>query len=191
MIGDIVGPDAVVYLTERLPGLRRAYDVDLVVANAENSAISAPTPWEGFGMSVELVERLLEGGVDVVTSGNHGWDGPEAAIVHRHPRVLRPHNVPEGVVGKGMATLEVEGEPVSVLNLGSCTAAMPGALPGTSPGCPAGGHDDRRGLPRRLRVGEDGVRHRRGWEGGCGHGHPHPRTHDQPPYPARRHFLGG
>ena len=80
-------------------------------------------------MSVELVERLLEGGVDVVTSGNHGWDGPEAAIVHRHPRVLRPHNFPEGVVGKGIATLEVEGEPVSVLNLGSRTAAMPGALP--------------------------------------------------------------
>jgi metallophosphoesterase (TIGR00282 family) len=129
MIGDIVGPDAVVYLTERLPGLRRAYDVDLVIANAENCAVSAPEPWGGFGMSVELVERLLEGGVDVVTSGNHGWDGPEAAIVHRHPRVLRPHNFPEGVVGKGIATLEVEGEPVSVLNLGSRTAAMPGALP--------------------------------------------------------------
>ena len=129
MIGDIVGPDAVTYLAERLPGMRRDYDVDLVVANAENCAITAPTPWEGFGMTVELVERLLDSGVDVVTSGNHGWDGPEAAIVHRHPRVLRPHNFPEEAMGKGIATLEVEGEPVSVLNLGSRTAAMPGALP--------------------------------------------------------------
>jgi calcineurin-like phosphoesterase len=91
--------------------------------------VTAPTPWKGFGMTVELVERLLEGGVDVVTSGNHSWDGPEAAIVHQHPRVLRPHNLPEGVMGKGIATLEVEGEPVSVLNLGSGTAAMPRALP--------------------------------------------------------------
>ena len=83
MVGDIVGPDAVAYLAGRLPGLRRAYDVDLVVANAENCAVTAPTPWRGFGMTVGLVERLLENGVDVVTSGNHGWDGPEAEAVHR------------------------------------------------------------------------------------------------------------
>ena len=79
MIGDIVGPDAVSYLAERLPTLRRDHDVDLVVANAENCAISGPTPWKGFGMTVELVERLMDAGVDVITSGNHGWDGPEAA----------------------------------------------------------------------------------------------------------------
>ena len=129
MIGDVVGPEAVTELVSRLPGLRRAYDVDVVVANAENCAITAPTPWQGFGMTVELVERLLEGGVDVITSGNHGWDGPEAGAVHRHPRVLRPYNVPAGVMGRGVATLDFEGELLSVLNLGSRTAAMPDALP--------------------------------------------------------------
>ena len=129
MVGDIVGPDAVAYLAGRLPELRRAYAVDLVVANAENCAVTAPTPWRGFGMTVGLVERLLESGVDVVTSGNHGWDGPEAEAVHRHPRVLRPHNVPEETVGKGVVALEIGEEPVSVVNLGSATAAMPRALP--------------------------------------------------------------
>ena len=129
MIGDIVGPNAVAYLVERLPGLRRDFDVDLVIANAENCAINAPTPWKGFGMRVELVECLLDGGVDVITSGNHGWDGPEAEAVHRHPRVLRPHNLPAEVMGKGIVTLEVKGEPVSVLNLGSKTAVIPDALP--------------------------------------------------------------
>jgi calcineurin-like phosphoesterase len=44
----------------------------LVVANAENCAVTAPTPWRGFGMTAELVEQLLESGADVVTSGNHG-----------------------------------------------------------------------------------------------------------------------
>jgi calcineurin-like phosphoesterase len=44
MVGDIVGPDAVAYLVERLPGLRRDHDADLVIANAENRAITAPTP---------------------------------------------------------------------------------------------------------------------------------------------------
>lgn len=129
MVGDIVGPEAVDYLAERLPGLRRDRAVDLVVANAENCAVTAPVPRGGFGMTLELVERLLDSGVDVVTSGNHGWDGPDAEAVHRHPRVLRPHNFPKGVAGKGIATLEAGGERVSVLNLGSPTAAMPGALP--------------------------------------------------------------
>ena len=129
MVGDIVGPEAVAYLAEHLPGLRRNRDVDLVIAHAENCALTAPTPYKGFGMTVELVERLLEGGVDVVTSGTHGWDGPEADTVHRHPRVLRPHNFPKGATGKGVVALEVGGEPVSVINLGSPTAAMPKALP--------------------------------------------------------------
>ena len=129
MIGDIVGPSAVAYLAERLPRLRRDYDVHLVVDNAENCAISAPTPRKGFGMTVELVERLMDAGVDIITSDNHGWDGPEAKIVHRNPRVLRPCNLPDGAMGKGIATLEVGGEPVSVLNLGSTTAVMPDALP--------------------------------------------------------------
>jgi calcineurin-like phosphoesterase len=129
MVGDLVGPDAVAYLAERLPGLRRDRDLDLVIANAENCAVTAPVPYGGFGMTVALVEQLLESGVDVVTSGNHGWDGPEADAVHRHPRVLRPHNFPEGVMGKGVTALEVGGERVSVLNLGSPTAVMPKALP--------------------------------------------------------------
>ncbi len=129
MVGDIVGPDAVGYLAGRLPGLRREHSLDLVVANAENCAVTAPTPYKGFGMTVELVERLLEGGVDVVTSGNHGWDGPEADAVHDHPMVLRPFNLPEDVIGKGVLTLEVQSETVTVLNLGSRTGVMPRALP--------------------------------------------------------------
>ena len=129
MVGDIVGPDATAYLAGRLPELRRAHDVDLVIANGENCAITAAAPVAGFGMTTELVDLLLGSGVDVLTSGNHGWDGPRAAAVHRHPRVLRPHNVPAGLAGKGLVTLEVGGEPVSVLNLASERGLLPDALP--------------------------------------------------------------
>ena len=129
MIGDVVGPDAVAYLAEHLPELRREHDVDLVVANAENCVISGPIPRGGFGMTLGLVERLFAGGVDVIISGNHGWDGPEARAVHRHPKVLRPHNFPADAVGKGAVTLDVSGETACVLNLGSRSAAMPEALP--------------------------------------------------------------
>ena len=116
-IGDIVGPEATAHVVRRVPELRRALAVDLVIANAENCAVTAPTPWQGFGMTQELVELLLGSGVDVLTSGNHGWDGPEAETVHRHPRVLRPLNAPEGAPGKGSALLEIRGKPVTILNL--------------------------------------------------------------------------
>ena len=128
-IGDIVGPRATAYVADRVPELRRTLEVDLVVAYAENCAITAPTPWRGFGMTTELVDLLLGNGVDILTSGNHGWDGPEAGAVHRHPRVLRPLNVPEGTVGKGTVTLEVGGEPVTVINLAGERGVIDDALP--------------------------------------------------------------
>ena len=86
MIGDVVGPEATTWLADRLPTLRHEHAIDLVVVNAENCAVTAPTPWAGFGMTRALVELLLEAKADVITSGNHGWDGPEAEAVHRHPR---------------------------------------------------------------------------------------------------------
>lgn len=116
-IGDIVGPEAVSYVAGRLPELRREHDLDLVVANAENCLVSGPQIRQGFGMSVELVDCLFEGGVDVVTSGNHAWDGPEAEAVLSLPRVLRPHNMPEGLPGTGALTLDVGGGHVTILNL--------------------------------------------------------------------------
>ncbi len=80
-------------------------------------------------MTQDLVERLFLAGTDVITSGNHGWDGPDAAELHRHPRVLRPLNMPPGTMGQGIVTLEVEGSPVTVVNLASERGMIDGALP--------------------------------------------------------------
>lgn len=127
-VGDIVGPEATRYVAKRLPELRHEHEADLVVANAENCAPS------GMGTTVELVELLFEAGVDVITGGNHSWEGPEAEEVLRIPRVLRPHNVPEGVPGKGIVYLQAAGETVTVLNLADAdalrfTAAVPDTYP--------------------------------------------------------------
>lgn len=140
-IGDIVGPAAAAWVAERVPDLRREHAVDLVVANGENATISATTPWEGFGLTLAIVEQLLAGGVDVITSGNHGWDGPEAVAAHAHPRVLRPANVSAGLPGKGGLTLDVGGEAVTVLNL----ASERGIIDDTTPVYPAWRAADRRG----------------------------------------------
>ena len=110
-VGDIVGAQATASVAERVPELRRQHGVDLVIANAENCA---PT---GLGMTVELVELLLENGVDAITGGNHSWDGDEVEEVLAHPLVLRPHNLAEGVPGTGLVFLEAAGETVTLLNL--------------------------------------------------------------------------
>jgi metallophosphoesterase (TIGR00282 family) len=127
-IGDVVGAEAVRWLAERLPSLRRRDAVDLVVVNAENAAVTGPCPLDGFGMTPALVGELVEAGVDVVTSGNHAWDGPQADRVLGWPQVLRPCNVPGAWAGRGALQVEVGGAPVTVVNL-TDVSAIAEALP--------------------------------------------------------------
>lgn len=115
-IGDIVGAEATDYLIRRLWKIRAQYHADLVIANAENCAPN------GLGMTVSQVESLLEQGVDVITGGNHSWDSPESVLALANPRVLRPFNVAEDVPGRGVLTIDVDGAPVTVLNLADACA---------------------------------------------------------------------
>lgn len=127
-VGDVVGPQATEYLVGRLPGLREMHDVDIVIVNAENCAVTGTHFRNGFGMDAQSVDMLVESGVDVITGGNHSWDGPEADAILEHRRVLRPHNVPADRAGKGVLTCEIGGETVSIVNLAS-TDAIPEADP--------------------------------------------------------------
>jgi len=102
-VGDVVGPRAVAWLAERLPALRGEHRADLVVVDAENCAA------DGASMSVAGVETLLAAGADVVTGGNHAFEGSEMQAVLDHPRVLRPLNVGEDVPGRGALTLALDG----------------------------------------------------------------------------------
>ena len=121
-LGDIVGPEATHHAAERIRELRRDLPADLVIANAENCAITASTPWQGFGMTAELVDVLFEAGVDVITSGNHGWDAADAIEVHAHPRVLRPANMADPRPGTGTVLVDAAGSKVTVANLGGASA---------------------------------------------------------------------
>lgn len=125
-LGDVVGPAALDYVCERMPKLRSQCEVDLAVVNAENAQRSGPRIRTGFGLSVEAAERLLESGVDVITGGNHSWDGDMADVekVLAHPRVLRPFNMPDGLPGSGVLQLHVSGMDFTVVNLMSRTAVV-------------------------------------------------------------------
>ena len=70
MVGDVVGSPGRQAIKTILPQLRDEYKIDLVTANAENTA-------GGFGLTMKTGLELINSGVDVLTSGNHIWDKKE------------------------------------------------------------------------------------------------------------------
>jgi len=93
MLGDVVGEAGVAALEKRLPALVRATGADLVVANGENAT-------GGFGIAAAELERILDAGVDVVTSGNHVWEKKGyAELLESEERLVRPANYPGGAPG--------------------------------------------------------------------------------------------
>lgn len=124
-VGNLVGEEATRWLSGRIPELKHRLNLDYVIVNAENCAVTGPNPMTGFGLTNELVATLLDAGVDAITGGNHSWDGPEVAEVLHHPRVIRPHNVDEEL-GRGLITLGNGDSSLTVINLLSPTAALPG-----------------------------------------------------------------
>jgi hypothetical protein len=111
-IGDIMGRPGRELLRRGLAALVDTHDIDLVIANVENTAA-------GFGVTPDLAKTIIEYGVDVMTSGNHVWDKREAFdYIAAEPRLLRPANFPAGVPGRGRGLFRTRrGEAVGVVNV--------------------------------------------------------------------------
>ena len=111
-VGDIVGRPGREILRKGLHTVREAFEIDLVVANAENAAA-------GFGLTRDIGDTILGLGVDVMTSGNHIWDKKEVIeYIAREPRLLRPANYPAGVPGRGAYVAQTgDGRSVGVVNV--------------------------------------------------------------------------
>jgi len=100
-----------------------------VTANGENLA-------GGMGLTAATARMVLEGGVDVITSGNHIWDKREIyPELDREPRILRPLNYGEvGVPGRGWGIFHAaDGSEVAVINLQGRTYMQPSRTPSRSP----------------------------------------------------------
>jgi metallophosphoesterase (TIGR00282 family) len=110
--GDVVGKAGRNILKGGLSYLKSREDYDLVVVNVENAAA-------GFGITPEIANKLLDLGVDVLTTGNHVWDKRDILEHLEHePRLLRPINYPEGCPGGGTyVTTTPSGVRVAVVNL--------------------------------------------------------------------------
>lgn len=102
-IGDIVGRPGREIVANRLAALREQWQLDFVIANAENSAA-------GAGITGTIARDLLGRGVDVITLGDHVWDqkGFEAEI-KTLDRVCRPANLPALCPGLERVVVEKNG----------------------------------------------------------------------------------
>jgi metallophosphoesterase (TIGR00282 family) len=111
MIGDVVGEAGLLAIEHLLPSLIKEYKAAFVVVNGENVA-------DGFGISTAALNRILNAGVDVVTSGNHVWEKREFyPTLESEARVLRPANYPAGSAGRGWIMIEKAGLNWLVVNL--------------------------------------------------------------------------
>jgi hypothetical protein len=111
-IGDIVGEPGRKAVKTLVPSLRRQHDIDVIIANGENSA-------GGSGITPKTAAEIYDAGVDVITTGDHLWDQKEVtALLQNEPRFLRPLNYPRGAIGQGSRLFQPENRPpYAVMNL--------------------------------------------------------------------------
>lgn len=111
-IGDVVGDVGCRYLAKKLPKLRRDENIDMVVCNGENSA-------DGNGITPDSANRLLDCGVDVITTGNHSFRRREMyGLYDTSEQIVRPANYPEGTTpGRGVTVFDMLRYRVGVINI--------------------------------------------------------------------------
>lgn len=111
IFGDVVAKIGRRALLKELPTLKAKYRPDAVIINAENLA-------HGKGITLNSIEEMGTGGVDIFTGGNHTLSKPEGLVLlDTDPRLLRPANFSEGTPGKGYKVFKIGQISVLVINL--------------------------------------------------------------------------
>ncbi len=111
-IGDVVAKVGCNFLRDKLSKLKEIKEIDLVIANGENSA-------DGNGITPYSAKQLFSAGVDVITTGNHAFRRKEVyEELNRNPYIIRPINYPKRTTpGKGSCIINVKGINVRIINL--------------------------------------------------------------------------
>ena len=110
--GDVVGQPGRLAVCAAVKRAKSELGVGFVIVNGENAA-------GGFGITPSICEEFFEAGVNVVTTGNHIWDQREIiSHIDSEPRLLRPHNYPDGTPGSGAHLFTTaSGYRVAVVNI--------------------------------------------------------------------------
>jgi metallophosphoesterase (TIGR00282 family) len=96
---DIVGRPGRQVVNQKLPGLVRQHNVDLVVANGENIA-------GGSGITQNLFNKLRSYGVDIVTLGDHVYKKLDIVpTLQASERIVRPANLAPAAAGRAFTVV--------------------------------------------------------------------------------------
>ena len=109
-VGDIVGTAGINKLKQSLKQITEKEKIDFTIVNAENSA-------EGMGITEKNFKDIIEEKVNVITMGNHTWGKRDIFKFIDNPKIIRPANYPEGVVGKGYNIYKCKDKKIAVINL--------------------------------------------------------------------------
>lgn len=111
-IGDIVGRPGRRILAQRLAGLVQQYQIDCVIANAENAA-------GGSGLSPQIYDKLCKYGIHLITLGDHCYRKRDIIpLLETQKNIVRPANLSAAAAGKDFAVFQTaKGVPVAVVTL--------------------------------------------------------------------------
>ncbi len=110
-IGDISGKIGRNTIAKLLPKLKKEYKLDLVIANAENSA-------HGSGVTETTLKELQKSGIDCFTLGDHAFKRiKQAQECHNKFSIVRPANWPGNVPGSGYKLINVKDKKILLINL--------------------------------------------------------------------------
>lgn len=109
-IGDIFGKTGRRVIKNYLPQLKKEYQIDLVIANVENTT-------HGKGISRKHYDELKDE-INVMTSGNHIFACEETQkYISETPNLLRPLNSNPYHPGSGTILTEIKGKKIRITNL--------------------------------------------------------------------------
>nr|WP_235043295.1 TIGR00282 family metallophosphoesterase [Candidatus Phytoplasma australiense] len=112
-IGDIYGKPGMDYFSENIDFLKKTYQPNFIIANAENSD-------NGKGLSYKIYKKLQKIGVNLITMGNHVWKNQQIKDFIDDSNVIRPINDLQQI-GQGYKIVECNNKKILVMNaLGRC-----------------------------------------------------------------------
>ena len=112
LVGDVVGKPGVTILCDSVRWLREVLAIDLIIANAENSA-------DGAGLTKAQYHKIVAAGVDAITMGDHIYRKKEiAAVLATETNIVKPANFPATSPGRDHCIVKTaQGVSVAVISL--------------------------------------------------------------------------
>ncbi len=113
-IGDVFGSLGIKAIEKELPSIKKQYNIDITIANAENVS-------ECRGLNISDYNKLVELGIDYFTFGNHTWKQQDYDKMLSLKNVVRPLNMSSNSdfakFGVGTLVINFQNKKIRITNI--------------------------------------------------------------------------